>query len=85
MISIDWAAFAVVLGVSLVAAVGIAVFYSTGLRLLGIGSPSAGEDAESDLVAGARPAIATIGAGLCFAVCIAAVLFGIWLIVPQFH
>ena len=32
-----------------------------------------------------RPLPATAGAFVCFAVGVAAVLFGLWLIVPQFH
>jgi hypothetical protein len=32
-----------------------------------------------------RPPLATAGAVVCFAVGVAAVLYGIWLIVPQFH
>jgi hypothetical protein len=80
MISIDWGAFGVVLGVSLVAAVGIAVFFAAGIRLLATGSPDDGQ-----IVHSARPPIATFGAGVCFAICIATVLFGLWLIIPQFH
>ena len=80
MISIDWAAFGVVLGISFVAAVGIAVFFAVGIRLLSTGSPDDGQ-----LVHAARPPLATVGAGLCFAVCVATVLFGLWLVIPQFH
>ena len=34
---------------------------------------------------GTTSAPARVGAYACFAVCIAAVLFGLWVIVPQFH
>jgi hypothetical protein len=70
VIDIDWGAFGVVALVVLVAVVLLTVFYSGGVRLLD--------------TAGASTA-SRIGAYACFAVCIAAVLFGLWVIVPQFH
>ena len=71
MIEIDWSKFAVVAGVVLLASVVLTAFYSGGVRLLE--------------TAGATSAAARFGAYACFAVCIAAVLFGLWVIVPQFH
>ena len=86
MITIDWLAFLVVLGVSLLASLVIVSFFAVGLRLLSVGSPvGPGEDEAPPIVAGARPPFVTLAAGLCFAVCVAAVLFGVWVIVPQFH
>lgn len=87
-LQIDWAAFGLVFGVALLAGVGLAGFFSLGLRLLAIGSaddPAA--DAKHDAVAYSdeRPPIATLGALLCFAVCVAGVLYGLYLIIPQFH
>ena len=83
-LTIDWAAFALVLGVALAAAVGISLFYSMGLRLLAVGSPD-GAGTRSGSGSGSRSPGALLGAGVCFAVCIGAVLFGLWLIIPQFH
>ena len=51
----------------------LTIFYSGGVRLL---EPDGGGTAS----AGRRT-----GAYACFAVCIAAVLFGLWVVVPQFH
>jgi hypothetical protein len=78
MITIDWAAFGIVLGVAFVAAVGIAVFYALSLRLLAVGSPDDGA-----IEHGRRPLGATLGAAVCLAICVATVLFGLWLIIPQ--
>ncbi|WIE55247.1 hypothetical protein [Curtobacterium sp. MCBD17_003] len=88
--TIDWSAIGEVFGVGFVAAVGIVVVYTLGLRLLGVGQPQdpRGEATTSDQEAprsGRTPPAAIAGAGLCFAVVAAAVLFGIWLTVPQFH
>ena len=71
MIDIDWSKFAIVAGVVLVATIVLTAFYSGGVRLLETG--------------GATNAAARVGAFACFAICIAAVLFGLWVIVPQFH
>lgn len=71
MIDIDWSKFAIVAGVVLLASVVLTLFYSGGVRLLE--------------TAGATNAVARVGAYACFAVCVAAVLFGLWVIVPQLH
>jgi zona occludens toxin (predicted ATPase) len=93
-LGVDWGSFVVVFLVALVATTVIVVFYSIGLRLLAVGSPADGSDERgrrdapplsSASVARPRPAVATVGAVLCFAVGVAAVLYGLWLIVPQFH
>ena len=77
--NIDWASLFKVAGVSLVFGVGIVVVFSVGL--LGLSMAEGEVDGEG---AAARP-VGTALAGLCFLVCAAAVAFGIWLIVPQFH
>jgi hypothetical protein len=86
-LGVDWGAFVVVFLISFAAAVVIVAFYALGLRLLAIGS---GDDvgADGSLTSGAkgtRPAVATAGAYLCFAIGAAAVLYGLYLIIPQFH
>jgi hypothetical protein len=68
---IKWDALLVVAGVTLAATILITAFYSGGVRLLE--------------TAGASSAGARVGAYACFGVCAAAVLFGLWLIIPQFH
>jgi hypothetical protein len=73
-IDIDWGAFVLVFAVALAATAVIVASYATALRLLSIG-----EDARH------RPIAATVGAYACFAVGVAAVLYGLYLIIPQFH
>lgn len=87
---IDFGSIAIVAGVGFVAAVGVVLVYTIGLRLLGTGQPvdTGGERTqygEETPRSGHTPSIALAGAGLCFAVCIAAVLYGIWMTIPQFH
>ncbi|GAA1445952.1 hypothetical protein [Leifsonia poae] len=90
-LGVDWGSFVVVTLVALTATVVIVVFYAIGLRLLAIGSPADGSDERGehtdvgDSVARPRPPLATAGAVVCFAIGVAAVLYGIWLLVPQFH
>ena len=69
---IQWGSFFVVAAVAVVATVVLTVFYAGGVRLL-----SDGHAAGSTARVGAACA--------CFALCAAAVLFGLWLVVPQFH
>ncbi len=96
---IDWAAFAVVALVAVVAACFVVTVYSTGLRLLSAADSRAGKYSVKDdgtigpATAGfPNPAgVTTAVRGLralavvCFVVCGATVLYGIYLIVPQFH
>jgi len=70
---IDWGSIAVVFIVAMIASVGIVSVFSLGLRLLATGEP------------GARPVPATLGAYACIGVGALAVLYGIYLVVPQFH
>jgi hypothetical protein len=89
-VDIDFASIGAVAGVGFVAAVGVVLVYTLGLRLLGLGQPvdAGGEHtqyAEETPRSGRTPPLALAGAGLCFAVCIAAVLFGVWMTIPQFH
>ncbi|MEF2976905.1 hypothetical protein [Subtercola sp. YIM 133946] len=86
-LGIDWGAFLAVALVSFAAAVVIVAFYALGLRLLAVGSP---DDTESDGTftsgdRGRRPFVATAGGYLCLAIGIAAVLYSLYLIIPQFH
>lgn len=72
---IDWISLLKVAAVSLLFGVGIVTVFSLGLAALPesrtSGSPRAGGGAAV--------------AGVCFLACAAAVLYGIYLIVPQFH
>jgi hypothetical protein len=71
VIVIDWSKFAIVAGVVLGATILLTLVYSGGVRLLE--------------TAGASNAVARVGAYVCFALCAATVLFGLWVIIPQFH
>ncbi|MGW7416542.1 hypothetical protein [Streptomyces sp. NPDC054863] len=71
--NIDWAALGTVFGVSLVATVGL-----VGLFTLGIVGLSKQESAAAS---GGSAAMARTGAYACFALCAAAVAYGIFLIV----
>jgi hypothetical protein len=87
---IDFGAIATVAGVGFVSAVGVVLLYTIGLRLLGVGQPvdAAGDHtqyADETTRSGKTPPAAMAGAVLCFAICVAAVLFGVWMTIPQFH
>jgi hypothetical protein len=73
-LGVDWSAFVVVFLVALIVTVAVVTCYGLGLRLLG-----AGQSAST------RPTGATVGAFACFAVSAAAVLYGLYLVIPQFH
>jgi len=88
--TIDFSAIATVAGVGFVAAVGVVLLYTLGLRLLGVGQPADAGGERTQYTdetprSGTTPPIALAGAALCFAVCVAAVLYGIWMTIPQFH
>ncbi|MBF4636029.1 hypothetical protein ITJ38_16595 [Agreia pratensis] len=86
-LGVDWAAFGIVFAVAFAAAVVIVSFYALGLRLLAVGSDD-DTGADGSIVStarGSRPLGATIGAFACLAVCVVAVLYGLYLIIPQFH
>ena len=94
---IDVMAFVTVFVAALVGAVFVVVTYSLGIRFLATPAPvqvredgtledfGPDRDDEDDDVESVRPLWATIAAYICFAVSAAAVLYGIYLIVPAFH
>ena len=86
-LGVDWGAFAVVFGVAFAAAVVIVCFYALGLRLLAVGSKDdTGSDGSIVLAArGDRPLSATVGGFVCLGIGVAGVLYGLYLIIPQFH
>jgi hypothetical protein len=86
-LGVDWGAFVVVFLVALAVSAVVVIFYSLGLRLLAVGSADdMGADGSIVLAAhGQRPLGASIGGYLCLAIGIAAVLYGLYWIIPQFH
>jgi len=84
---IDWLGLLLVLGVSIGAALAIALLVGLGIRLLAtptrpgaIGEASDREDDEVNL--NGRPLTATVLAWVCFAAFGALVGVGIWLVLP---
>ena len=67
---IDWLAFVLVAVVSIGAAALVVSLFAAGLRLLAVE---------------AHRGVALTGAYACFVVAAAAVLFGIWVLIPAFH
>ena len=100
-LGVDWGSFVVVFLVAFAASVAIVVSYALGLRLLAVGAPLDDPDGGSggtggtggtadaggpgDARARHRPGVATAGAYVFFAIAVAAVLYGLWLLIPQFH
>lgn len=80
---IDWMALVKVALVSLVFGVGIVTVYSLGILGLASAAGPAGTS-EGHRTSSGRTSGLTVTV-VCFAACAAAVLFGLWLIIPQFH
>jgi hypothetical protein len=70
-----WLELFSVAGTTLVSALTVVVLYSLGVRLTAIAG-----DTRSPAASWTRPLAYT-----CFAVCAAAILFGLYLIIPYFH
>ncbi|MFF7334191.1 hypothetical protein ACIQU5_01450 [Streptomyces sp. NPDC090306] len=75
---IDWTALGQVAGVSVGVTVAVVVVFALGV--LGLGRH---EDAREQH--GTAHALGVAQAGICFLACAAVVVYGIYLIVPQFH
>lgn len=85
MIDIDWGSFAAVAATSFTAAVAIVVLFALGLRLLATGAPDDAGDSAPPVRSSARPAAATFGAWACIVLATLSVLYGLYLLIPQFH
>ncbi|RKR72952.1 hypothetical protein [Frondihabitans australicus] len=93
-LGVDWGVFVVVFLVALAATAAVVVLYSVGLRLLSNGET---EETVATLGAGAaagkghatsaagRPAGRTFGGWACIGVAGLAVLYALYLLIPQFH
>ncbi|HEY5881809.1 MAG TPA: hypothetical protein VIU11_23065 [Nakamurella sp.] len=75
---IDWASLGLVAVTTVVAAIAIVGIFSLGVMALTSGARTASG------VAAPSPA-ARLGGYLCLAVSVALVLYGLYLIIPQFH
>jgi UPF0716 family protein affecting phage T7 exclusion len=74
---VKWGSLAEVAVVSCGAAVGVVIVFALGVRAL-----SARDQARAN---GADSTAQAAGAGACFLLCACAVLYGLYLIIPQFH
>jgi len=88
--NIDWLSFLAVFVASVVASCVVVVLFATGIRLFATphrgAAPGSARDEELDDVEGpTRPAPATAGGVVLFALTAIAVLYGVYLIVPAFH
>ena len=75
---IDWTALGQVALVSLLFGVGLAVLFAFGVTAMSRRAVAIDEKRPPAFV---DTAVAT----LCFAACLAAVFYGLYLIIPQFH
>ena len=75
---INWSALGEVALVSLLFGVGLAVLFALGVTAMSRRAVAIDEKRQPSFVD-------TSVAALCFAACLAAVLYGLYLIVPQFH
>ncbi|MGW2932044.1 hypothetical protein ACWDA7_09270 [Streptomyces sp. NPDC001156] len=75
---LDWTALGEVTAVSIGVTVGVVVVFALGV----LGLAQVEHARERD---GGTHAVGIAQAGLCFLACAAAVAYGIYLIVPQFH
>ncbi|MFC6161034.1 hypothetical protein ACFWUU_32630 [Kribbella sp. NPDC058693] len=75
---IDWSSLGQVALASLIFGVGLAVLFAFGVSAMS--RRAVAIDAKR------QPSVVDTGvAALCFAGCLAAVLYGLYLIIPQFH
>ncbi|MFG1810540.1 hypothetical protein [Streptomyces sp. NPDC049040] len=74
---VKWGSLGEVALVSFGATVGVVLIFALGVQAL------AGRDAARS--AGQGGTARATAAGACFAVCAGAVLYGLYLIIPQFH
>ena len=93
-LGVDWGSIGLVFVVGLVATLLIVGLYTAGIRLLAVGAPDIrvgadgdpeGRDAVTATRVAPRPVAATVGGYACFAGFAAAVLVGVYLVIPAFH
>jgi hypothetical protein len=82
---IDWAAFWKVAGVSLVFGLGLVILFSLGVVGLSMAKGKVDESSEGGIAVRGGRGVGSVLAGTCFVLCAAAVLYGLYLEIPQFH
>lgn len=85
--ALDWSGLGEVALVSVGATVGVVFVFALGVRILSHRDEDEEPDGRPRLAGGRRrpSALARAVAGLCFLACAAAVAYGLYLIIPQFH
>jgi hypothetical protein len=74
---VKWGSLGEVASVSIGATVGVVVLFALGVRALG--------EREALREGGGDGTVQYVTAGACFLVCAAVVIYGLYLIIPQFH
>lgn len=88
---IDWTSLGKVAGASAVFGIGIVVLFSVGIVGLSmarghdVAEGATARDGGAVVPGSANRALGTGLAAVCFTVCAAAVVYGLYLIIPQFH
>jgi hypothetical protein len=82
--NIKWSSLGEVAVVSLAVGVGIVVIFAVGVLAWSLSQRATAEDGAAEQAAG-NTTMLTAAAGLCFLACAAIIVYGIYLIVPQFH
>ncbi|MEV8342160.1 hypothetical protein [Streptomyces niveus] len=77
--NIDWAALGSVFGVSLVATVALVGLFTLGI--VGLSKSAAPAEGATATAGNGSAAVARAGAYVCFALCLGAVSYGIYMIV----
>ena len=75
---INWSALGQVALVSLLFGVGLAILFALGVNAMSRRTVALDEKRQPSV-------LDTSVAGVCFAACVGAVLYGLYLIIPQFH
>ncbi|GJF35137.1 hypothetical protein KNE206_78370 [Kitasatospora sp. NE20-6] len=75
--ALHWSALGEVAAVSIGTTVAVAAVFTLGVRSMLIRQDARGQGRSS--------VAALAGAALCFLACVGAVLYGLYLIIPQFH
>ena len=93
-LGVDWGSIGLVFVVGLIATLVVVGLYTVGIRLLATGAPDIQVGADGDPEGAdavihdrvrARPLAAAVGGYACFAGFAAAVVFGVYLVIPAFH
>jgi hypothetical protein len=83
--NINWVGFLTVAAVSITATVLVVALFSLGVRLLTTADNLVSATKKGNQRAISTEALSRTGSYVVFALCLAALLYGIYLVVPYFH